>query len=292
MLFLGAIILGLSIHFYIVNRRSLQEAIESSTPTFYKLRFRQENSSAIAKQALPPKREEPKVTVYEPRVPAKTQNREEAVESVEDLKTTIMKQQQLLNGFLKQVEEIEQSGREEMELENQELREEIEELKEMVSTRDAEIDDIQRKADLAESLNSRIEEVYKEFENLQSKMTALEKQAARANNLALELEDTRQSYEQVHKELQRKSERLEETFAENHRLQQQFHQLEDKLAEANLQRQQLQKKVQFLQELNLDMQSVSETNKKLQTELRRIGELESMLNMIAEERDMLRRRDG
>ena len=66
--------------------------------------------------------------------------------------------------------------------------------------------------------------------------------------------------------------------------------LEDKLAEANLQRQQLQKKVQFLQDMNSDMQSMSETNKKLQTELRRIGELESMLNMIAEERDHLLRK--
>jgi len=66
--------------------------------------------------------------------------------------------------------------------------------------------------------------------------------------------------------------------------------LEDKLAEANLQRQQLQKKVQFLQELNADMQNISETNKKLQTELRRIGELESMLTMMAEERDQLLRK--
>jgi uncharacterized protein YoxC len=62
---------------------------------------------------------------------------------------------------------------------------------------------------------------------------------------------------------------------------------EDKLAEANLQRQQLQKKVQFLQEVNNDMQHVSESNQKLQNELRRIGELESMLSMIAEERDRL-----
>ena len=57
-----------------------------------------------------------------------------------------------------------------------------------------------------------------------------------------------------------------------------------------MQRQQLQKKVQFLQELNADMQNISETNKKLQTELRRIGELESMLTMMAEERDQLLRK--
>jgi hypothetical protein len=38
------------------------------------------------------------------------------------------------------------------------------------------------------------------------------------------------------------------------------------------------------------MQSISDTNKKLQTEMRRIGELESMLNMMAEERDFLLRK--
>lgn len=74
---------------------------------------------------------------------------------------------------------------------------------------------------------------------------------------------------------------------DNHRLRNNLETLEDKLAEANMQRQQLQKKVQFLQELNSDMQSLSDTNKKLQTEIRRIGELESMLNMMAEERDYL-----
>ena len=134
---------------------------------------------------------------------------------------------------------------------------------------------------------AKIEEVYQEFDLLQAKMATLEKQANRANNLALELEDTRQSYEQVHKDLQRKTEKLEEAFLENQRLQQQLNMLEDKLAESNLLRQQLQKKVLFLQDLNTDLQTVSDTNKKLQTELRRMGELESMLDMIAEERDYL-----
>jgi chromosome segregation ATPase len=137
---------------------------------------------------------------------------------------------------------------------------------------------------------AKIEEVYQEFEQLQQKMASLEKQASRANNLALELEDTREAYEQIHKDLQRKVEKLEELYTDNQRLQQELNILQDKLAEANLQRQQLQKKVLFLQDLNTDLQTVSDTNKKLQSELRRIGELESMLTMIAEERDYLLRK--
>ena len=143
---------------------------------------------------------------------------------------------------------------------------------------------------MSQKMMTKIDEVYKEFDQLQIKINTLEKQASRASHLEIELEDTRQSYEQLHKDLVRKQERLEETMSENQRMRQELDQLEDKLAEANLQRQQLQKKVQFLQELNDDMQSITETNKKLQTELRRIGELESMLTMMAEERDYLLRK--
>jgi chromosome segregation ATPase len=136
-------------------------------------------------------------------------------------------------------------------------------------------------------MSVRIEEVYKEFDELQKNIGNLEKQANKTTVLSLELEDVKQSYEQVHKELIRKQEKLETAIAENQRLHAALSTTEDKLAEANLQRQQLQKKVQFLQDMNNDIRNISDSNHKLQNELRRIGELESMLSMIAEERDRL-----
>ena len=69
-----------------------------------------------------------------------------------------------------------------------------------------------------------------------------------------------------------------------------LNQTEDKLSEANLQRQQLQKKTQFLEEINTDIQQMSDANRKLKNELRRVAELESMLNLITEERDALLKR--
>jgi hypothetical protein len=42
--------------------------------------------------------------------------------------------------------------------------------------------------------------------------------------------------------------------------------------------------------MNNDMQTVAEANKKLEGQLKRIGELESMLNMVSEERDELARK--
>ena len=62
---------------------------------------------------------------------------------------------------------------------------------------------------------------------------------------------------------------------------------EDKLKDANFQRQQLQKRVSYLEELNNDLQAVSDANKRLESQIKRIGELESMLNVVAEERDKL-----
>ena len=66
--------------------------------------------------------------------------------------------------------------------------------------------------------------------------------------------------------------------------------LEDKLREATFQKQQLQKRSAYLEELNTDLQVVSDANKKLEAQLRRVGELESMLNVVAEERDQLMRK--
>jgi len=172
-------------------------------------------------------------------------------------------------------------------VENEELEKKIEKLELLLDTKDGEIKRIKQQEAVAQQMAARIDEVYKEFDLLQHKIISLEKQAGKANELTIELEDAKQLSEQLQKDLERKHEKLEELIEESQRLHTLLNTTEDKLAEANLQRQQLQKKVQFLQDVNNDMQNVSESNKKLQNELRRIGELESMLSMIADERDRL-----
>jgi len=52
----------------------------------------------------------------------------------------------------------------------------------------------------------------------------------------------------------------------------------------------LQKKVAYLEELSNDLQVVTEANKKLESQIRRVGELESLLQVTEEERDELTRR--
>ena len=209
--------------------------------------------------------------------------------SVTSLKEAVVQQQQTLGTLLKKIDSLESNAHSKKDLlvENEELEKKIEKLELLLDTKDGEIKRIKQQEAVAQQMAARIDEVYKEFDLLQHKIISLEKQAGKANELTIELEDAKQLSEQLHKDLERKHEKLEELIEESQRIHTLLNTTEDKLAEANLQRQQLQKKVQFLQDVNNDMQNVSESNKKLQNELRRIGELESMLSMIADERDRL-----
>ena len=301
----GAIILGVTIYFFLQSRKTLLRTmdVQSSNKTASKYKRAEEvqpqknNALNGAKKSnksidiselkehlthlrehrISPKHEEP-VFKKEKHV------KEDLTVS---LKETIARQQKILDGFLQQVEELEDGGKDELFQKNDELQSDVERLEQLLEKRDAEIEEYKKRTAVAEKMASRVDDIYNDFQQLQSKIVTLEKQAARANNLALELENLQQSYDHVLKDLERKQEKLEEIVEENQRMRIELESTEDKLNESNLQRQQMMKKVQFLQDLNSDMQSMSETNKKLQTELRRIGELESMLNMMSEERDYL-----
>jgi hypothetical protein len=306
----GAIILGVTIYFFLQSRKSLLMTmdVQSSKNTTSKYKRAEEiqpqkNSSLngskknnksidiselkehlthLREQRVAPKHEEP---IFK-------KDKHVKEDLTVSLKETIARQQKILDGFLQQVEELEDGGKDELFQKNDELQSDVERLEQLLEKRDAEVEEYKKRTAIAEKMAARVDDIYNDFKQLQTKIVTLEKQAARANNLALELENLQQSYDHVLKDLERKQEKLEEVVEENQRMRIELESTEDKLNESNLQRQQMMKKVQFLQDLNSDMQSMSETNKKLQTELRRIGELESMLNMMSEERDYLLMRKG
>ena len=290
---LVAVIFGFTLYFFIKSRKSLQETLIATKQTATnskKEKQRKKKNVAEPKEQFARMRFESSFSQQEKsELPVKRLMQKEEI-AVQDLKNTITQQQKMLDSYLQKVEDLENEGREELNGKIEILEKKVDELIGVIEEKDEEIKDLHQQASAGQRMAAKIEEVYQEFEQLQTKMASFEKQASRANNLSIELEDAKYSYEQIHKELLRKQEKLEELMSENQRMRQQTDELEDKLSEANLQRQQLQKKVQFLTDLNHDMQSIADTNKKLQTELRRIGELESMLNMMAEERDFLLRK--
>lgn len=292
---LVAAIFGWTLHFFIKSRKTLQETLKGTNKatasvepkkgkkTGFKTNHILELEKQFAKSRLEVRtgRNE-NIDTSSSKISSK--------DTVSDLKNTITQQQKMLDSYLLKVEELENEGRQELNKQITDLERRIDQLHAVVEEKDEEIKELSQQASAGQRMAAKIEEVYREFDQLQTKMDTLEKQANRANNLAIELEDTKFAYEQIHKELLRKHEKLEDIMEENQRMRKELDEVEDKLSEANLQRQQLQKKVQFLTDLNGDMQGIADTNKKLQTELRRIGELESMLNMMAEERDFLLRK--
>jgi len=135
-----------------------------------------------------------------------------------------------------------------------------------------------------------IDSAYNEFNVLQDKIHKLESQVNASRRTNLEYEDLKENYYRVSQDFEEQKRKYQAAVTENNQLLEELTETEDKLKEANFQRQQLQKKVAYLEELNNDMLVVADANKKLEGQLKRIGELESMLNVVAEERDELARK--
>jgi len=291
-LFFASTVFGLAVHFFVNTRKSLKQFLQPEKKSISEkkqkstLSERSQELNSLHERIQQIKNKPASQLFDESELSSSTTDYSKD-QLISSLKQTVTQQQKLLNGFLRQVEQMEDNGKEELKFENEDLKTEILNLEKLVDKKDEEIAHLQQQVTTAQNMSARIDEICREFESLQDRMKEIEIQASRANALEVELEEARESYEIIRKDLIKKQEKLEQIISENGDLKNQLHEIEDKLSESNRQRQQLQRKTQFLQDLNDDMHNMTEANKKLQTELRRIGELESMLNMIAEERDQL-----
>jgi len=165
-----------------------------------------------------------------------------------------------------------------------------EELRRQLERKEAEVRELRQQVELNHKLQTHFEEVQAGYEELQLKVQKMEQQAWHAAEISIKLDSLEQEKEQLERTVHKKEEKIRELSVENGRLHELLNETEDKLSEANLQRQQLNKKVQFLEEINSDIQQMTDANRKLRSELRRVAELESMLNLITEERDALLKR--
>ncbi|MER3470331.1 MAG: hypothetical protein C4330_03110 [Chitinophagaceae bacterium] len=277
-LFVSAAILGGAIKFFIESRKTLKQTLnENTSSVLANLSFRKNNTS------LAPTDEE----AFQPEfLTAKKEDGLVNSKEVKALREQMTQQQKTIDSLLEKLDELELASVNKTLLqENEELKEKIDQLEEELENKEADLYHIKQKEAVTQKMSTRLEDVYKEFEYLQKKIATLETQSGNVSHIELQLAELKESYEGTKRELQRKQDKLEEVLAENQQLHQQLSEVEDKLAEANMQRQQLLKKVQYLTEMNNDMQGISDTNKRLQNELRRISELEGMLNMMVEERD-------
>jgi chromosome segregation ATPase len=173
---------------------------------------------------------------------------------------------------------------------NEELSGQVNSMRQQLSEKDTEITNIRQKEQLTSEMKSMLDNTYNEFNTLQGKIQKLESQLTTSKMMNLEYEDLKETHHKMSRDFEEVKIKLNALTIENQHLQAQATGLEDKLREANFQKQQLQKRSAYLEELNSDLQVVADANKKLEAQLRRVGELESMLNVVSEERDHLVRK--
>jgi chromosome segregation ATPase len=320
-LMLGAIVLGITIHFFIVSRRNLRSAV----PQFHKsnkvsdeLKTRynsdmelKEKEIASLRQSLEEEKEnsniynieaeeqrnknkklKEEIAALKMAQQSDTPNKPDFTDQLRQAQKSLTEQNDKLSNLLDQIDNLKSSSerQEYFKQENEDLANRIMELETRLLEKEKEISNIRQKAHLTKEMSSMLDNAYNEFQVLQSKIEKLELQAGNSKMNSVELENVREENLKLSRELEENKQRLQVALNENQQLKSHAVSLEDELKEAEFLQQQLEKKISYLEELNNDLQAVSDTNKKLEGQIKRIGELESMLNMLAEERDQLMRK--
>jgi chromosome segregation ATPase len=331
LLLFGAVILGITIHFFITSRRSLKATTQemgkgSLAKNEWKLRYlndielrdkeisslklqlseAEENANIYSIEADEMRKQNFKLdteikNLHKQQVIAPVQSiihstldNSDYLEQLKQAQSGLIEQNQKINlllGNIDVIKEHEEKHREIMK-DNADLSHQLNHMRIELGEKEKEISSIKQKEQLTKEMTSMLDSAYSEFNVLQSKIQKLEVQLNSSRMVNMEYENLKEEHSKLTRDYEEQRTKLAATGTENQQLQVQLMENEDKLREANFQRQQLQKRVAYLEELNTDLQVVSDANKKLETQLRRIGELESMLNVVAEERDNLMRRQG
>jgi chromosome segregation ATPase len=317
----GAIILGVTIHFFVVSRRGMKTSplvtdkisknleewklryfndIEQRDKDISNLKQRladaEENSNIYSIEADEMRKLNKKlhyeIEAQSKMPPPAPADKPDYIEQLLRAQSGLLEHNEKINQLLGQIDIVKETEVKQQEIlkSNEDLSRQIDELKFMLSQKEKEINNVRQKEQLTSEMTSRLDSAYNEFNVLQDKIHKLESQVNTSKRLNLEYEDLKEGHYKLARDFEEQKLRHNTTLAENQQMREQLQETEDKLQEAMFQRQQLQKRVTYLEELNNDMQAVSEANKKLENQLKRVGELESMLNVVAEERDQLARK--
>ena len=327
LLLFGAIILGVTIHFFIASNKSLKAdtaEMEKSNraPDEWKLRYfndmeMREKEIADIKEKLEEAEENARIYSKEakeifrqkrsleaemadiqksfppPQPVEKERSDDDYLDQLRQAQSGLVEQNQKISQLLGNIDIIKE--KEELQREilrsNEELTTQIGTMRIQLTEKEKEINQARQKEQLTNELKSMLDSTYHEFNTLQSKIHKLESQLNTSRMMNMEYEDMKESQAKMSREFEEHKIKVIALTNENQQLQTQLTDMEDKFREVNFQKQQLQKRLSYLEELNSDLQVVSDTNKKLESQLRRVGELESMLNVVSEERDMLMHKD-
>jgi|CXWL01.1.fsa_nt_gi DNA repair exonuclease SbcCD ATPase subunit len=320
-LMLGAITLGITIHFFIISRHGMKSSpmeTEKVSKNLEEWKLRYFNDTELRDKELVSlkkrleeseenntinsieademrklnKKLKSEIEALQKITPSGEKEKPDYIQQLRQAQSSLMEHNEKINHLLGQIDiakETEEKQQEMLKV-NEELSGQIDDLRSMLSQKEKEIHNTRQKEHLTNEMTSMIDSAYNEFNVLQDKIQKLESQVNASKKINLEYEDLKEGNYRISQDFEEQKRKYSAAISENKQLLEELTETEDKLKEANFQRQQLQKKVGYLEELNNDMQEVADANKKLEGQLKRIGELESMLNVVAEERDDLARK--
>jgi chromosome segregation ATPase len=305
---LGALILGITIHYFWVTRNTIR--IEKPSPdegiadndnwklkyytdmeiqekTLQQLRDRlseSEENEKINGLELEELREE-LVLAKEKYSRAESQVRpltptEDYLSQLKSAQENLFQYNQHINKLLQQIQLLKESEKKYQDLQQQHniLNEQLSSLHRQLADKDSEISRILQEQRLVLEMNERMDKAYADFTQMQEKLRKLEQYLDQPHSKRIEYDQLQESYFKLNREFDVVKGKQMALFDENQRLSRILADTEDKLKEANFQRQQYQKKMLFLEELNRDLQDATEQHKKMESQLRRISEMESILS--------------
>ncbi len=308
---LGAIVLGFFIHFFLVNRKSMPPSVaepsvlaESSIdPDEWRLKYYeelevQEKVQQQLRRELDELKENEELLTIELEETKKELNAAKTTPTVEELPTasylgqlksahdSLFEHNQSIARLLDQVNALKEAEKKHVETqqENDSLTIQLREMKKLMMEKEAAMKQLQQEQFLASEMKERLRKTNEACSGLQERLQKMEMYLSKPQHLHFEFEDLQQNYFKLTKEYDEIKMKQLSLLEENQRIARLMADTEDKLRESNFQRQQLMKKVGFLEELNHDLQQVAEHNKKLEIQLKRIGEIESLLARAAESR--------
>ncbi len=318
-LLFGAVILGITIHFFIASNRNLKNNSEeteklSRNLESWKLKYfndmeAKDKEMSLLKERLSESEENNNINSIEADEMRKQNKKllaeiellhdvpipEEKpgyIEQLRQAQSGLMEHNEKINQLLGQIEIIKETEEKQKEIlkDNEKLSHMVSDLRSLVSEKEKEMNNLRQKEHLTQEMASMLDSTYNEFNHLQEKIQKLETQVNSSKITSMEYQEIKEGYYKLNRDFEEQKIKLNATVTENQHLQTKLTETEDKLADTNFQRQQLQKRVAYLEEINNDLQVISDANKKLETQIKKIGELESMLNVVSEERDQLMRR--
>lgn len=302
----GAIILGFALHFSISSRKSItveaaqpdgiSEAEEWKLKYYEELDIHEKRQEELRQQVEEAQINEQELENELMSMRAETRkllqdqlskpNEVPALDYLEQLKqaqSNFLDHNQRISRLLEQIDLLKEAEQKHLESlrENEQLNVQMRELRKALADKEAEIRQIRQQQTLSKEVQERLEKAYGEFNYLQEKIQKVETHLVQPQNRNFEFDELQQSYFKLTKDFDELKLKYLNMMEENQRLTRLLADAEDKLRESNFQRQQLMKKVGFLEELNNDLQQVAEHNKKLENQLRRIGEIESLLAKVS-----------